>query len=59
MFVFARSVLLSMTVALIVMDSANGFCFHAPGGVGEYHKACDEDSDIGKLEGFQKCFCLC
>ena len=48
-----------MTVALIVMDSANGFCFHAPGGVGEYHKACDEDSDIGKLEGFQKCFCLC
>ena len=31
------------------LESVNGFCFHAPGGVGEYHQVCDQhDSGVGE-----------
>ena len=28
---------------------ANAFCFHASGGIGEYHKDCGDYGDVGKF----------
>ena len=34
----------------VVFETANGFCFHAVGGVGEYHQECDpHDTGVGKI----------
>ena len=37
-----------VVIASRIFDLANGFCFHTPGGVGEYHQECMKTDGVGK-----------
>jgi len=50
--------ILFTVIACKSFQSANGFCFHAPGGVGEYHQVCDEhDSGVEYDACYARCNC--
>ena len=52
----AINLILIVGILGVVFETANGFCFHAVGGVGEYHQECDpHDTGVGKIisTGFQ------
>jgi len=42
----------------VVFETANGFCFHAVGGVGEYHQECDpHDTGVEYDACYARCNC--